>query len=58
MHHAGLREIVERCVVSAKPVVPKGHVAKLPAPTDRELGLGEMREEEGEERVALFLGQF
>ena len=58
MHHAGLREVIERCVVSAEPVVPEGHVAELPAPTDRELGLGEMREEEGEQRVALFLGQF
>src|ERR1700727_1550920 len=58
MHHAGLGEVVERCVVSAEPVVPEGHVAKLPAPTDRELGLREMPEEEGEERVALFLGQF
>src|ERR1700677_5065681 len=58
MHHASLREVVERRVVSAKSVVPEGHVAELPAPTDRELGLREMREEEGEERVALFLGQF
>ena len=58
MHHAGLREVVERRVVSAESVVPEGHVAELPAPTDRELGLREMREEEGEERVALFLGQF
>src|ERR1700722_14609597 len=58
VHHAGLVEVVERCVVSAEAVVPKGHVAKLPAPTDRELGLGEMREEEGEQRVALRLFQF
>ena len=58
MHHAGLRQVVERCVVRGKPIVPEGHVAELPAPTDRELGLGEMREEEGEQRVAFFLGQF
>src|ERR1700722_3337375 len=58
MYYSILREVIDRRVVSAEPVVPEGHVAKLPAPTDRELGLGEMREEKGEHRVALFLGQF
>src|SRR5580693_3595790 len=57
MHHAGLRQVVERCVVGGEPIVPESHIAELPAPTDCELGLGEMREEEGEQRVALFLGQ-
>jgi hypothetical protein len=58
MHHTSLGEVVERCLVGAEPVVPESHVAELPAPTDRELRLGEMREEEGEQRVALFLRQF
>src|ERR1700735_3442986 len=44
--------------MGGEPVVPKGHVAELPSQTDRELGLGEMREEKGEQRVALFLVQF
>jgi hypothetical protein len=57
VHHATLRQVVERRVVSAEPVVPEGDVAELPTPTDRELGLGEMGEEEGEQRIALFLLQ-
>ena len=58
MHHAGLRQVVECRVVRGESVVPKSHVAELPTPTKRELGLREMREEKREERVALFLGQF
>jgi hypothetical protein len=50
VHHANLWQAVERRVVSAEPVVPGGDVAELPAPTDRELGLREMGEEEGEQR--------
>ena len=48
VHHATLWQVVECRVVSAEPVVPEGDVAKFPAPADRELRLGEIREEEGE----------
>ena len=54
VHHADLRQVVERRVVSAESIVPKGDVAKLPMPTDCELRLCEMGEEEGEQRIALF----
>src|ERR1700691_2297340 len=57
-HHTVLREIVERCVMHAQPVVPKGHIAQLPAPAHREFGLGDMGEQEGEQCFALFGLQF
>src|SRR5208282_2406618 len=52
-HRPAVRQIVERRVMRAQAIVPKGHVAELPAPAHGELRLGDMCEEEGKERVAL-----
>ena len=38
----------------AQSIVPERHVAEFPPPANRELGLGEMNEQEREQRFALF----
>jgi hypothetical protein len=53
VHDAAVGEVVRDAVVLRDAVVPEGEVVGLPFPAHRELGLGGVREQEGEEGVAL-----
>ena len=58
VHHARMRQEVQSGVMGAQAIVPKRDVAEFPAPSDCELRLGHMVEQERKLGVALFGRQF